>query len=176
MKKKLIHSRPILGTTRPLDTRFVNPYPLPPLWLIDSSPIVNHFRDVPSASDTLPKQFSDTQRTYYTGKAPRKATSALVIVFSRSAPHHTDVPSPRPVILSKSIAWNDLLSYLRTFSSLQTYHERFPDDLHHSDGDIAVRFWRTLMQEAGIQEGKTLEGVDQVHVEWPMVVLLFKKL
>jgi hypothetical protein len=32
------------------------------------------------------------------------------------------------------------------------------------------------MEEAGIQEGRTLENIDKVQIEWPMAVLLVKKL
>ncbi|KAG5339841.1 hypothetical protein C0989_003350 [Termitomyces sp. Mn162] len=115
-------------------------------------------------------------------------------------PTHLPPPSPtqiKPVEMKKTMRWRDVLGYFRTWSSLQNFHERFPDDLHHVDerfpedkaddntsssqddvdisgGDIAVRFWKDLRQEAKKSGGKY--GVDElVLVEWPIALLLAKK-
>ncbi|TFK23849.1 S-adenosyl-L-methionine-dependent methyltransferase [Coprinopsis marcescibilis] len=71
-----------------------------------------------------------------------------------------------PVMMRASWTWLDLLHYLRTWSALHSYHERFPDDLEREDdsrfldqdmedarsrnidgtvirgGDISIRFWK----------------------------------
>ena len=101
--------------------------------------------------------------------------------------------------------WRDLLGYFRTWSPLSNFHQRFPEDLERIDerfpedltatpdlslyseaeqvptnadvtgGDIAVRFWKDLREEAKKQGGKY--GVDEpVSVEWPIALLLAKKL
>ncbi|KAG6840015.1 hypothetical protein C0991_009571 [Blastosporella zonata] len=113
-------------------------------------------------------------------------------------PAHLPPPSPtqvKPVELQLTMRWRDVLGYLRTWSSLQNYHERFPEDLARADerfpeditgttsspddvdvsgGDIAVRFWKDLREEAKKAGGKY--GVDDVvSVEWPIALLLAKK-
>lgn len=42
-----------------------------------------------------------------------------------------------PVIMQKEMRWRDLLAYFRTWSSLHTYHERYPEDLKREED---VRF------------------------------------
>jgi len=110
-----------------------------------------------------------------------------------------------PVIMRKTMRWRDLLGYFRTWSSLYNFHQRFPEDLERIDerfqedltvipdaslyseveevpinvdvtsGDIAVRFWKDLREEVEKHGGKY--GVDEpVSVEWPIVLLLAKKL
>ena len=114
-------------------------------------------------------------------------------------PAHLPAPSPtqvKPVEMRMALRWRDVLGYFRTWSSLQNFHERFPDDLQHLDerfpedkvdnetspqnnvdisgGDIAVRFWKDLREEAKKSGGKY--GVDDlVSVEWPIALLLAKK-
>lgn len=93
--------------------------------------------------------------------------------------------------------WRDLLGYFRTWSALQNFHEQFPEDLAKVDerfpedltadanndptnvdvggGDIAVRFWKDLREEVQKQGGKY--GVDEeVSIEWPIALLLAKKI
>lgn len=100
--------------------------------------------------------------------------------------------------MRSSMRWRDLLGYFRTWSALQNFHERFPEDLERVDerfpedqiiqsaqveggdidvggGDIAVRFWKDLREEVKKQGG--IYGVDeQVSVEWPVALLLTQKL
>ncbi|KAG6906881.1 hypothetical protein DXG01_011502 [Tephrocybe rancida] len=112
-------------------------------------------------------------------------------------PTHLPPPSPaqvKPIEMRLEMRWRDVLGYFRTWSSLQTYHERFPEDLERVDerfpedivddsspddvdvsgGDIAVRFWKDLREEAKKSGGRF--GVDElVSVEWPIALLLTKK-
>ncbi|KAG5637411.1 hypothetical protein H0H81_004669 [Sphagnurus paluster] len=110
-------------------------------------------------------------------------------------PTHLPPPSPsevRPVEMKSNMRWRDLLGYFRTWSALQNYHERFPEDLDRVDGrfpedlsaaqngvdvtggDIAVRFWKDLRDEVKKNGGRF--GVDEfVSVEWPIALLLAKK-
>ena len=80
--------------------------------------------------------------------------------------------------MRKTMRWRDFLGYLRTWSRLYDIHQRFPEDLESVDerfpedltatldaslyseveevpinvdvtgGDIAVRFWKDLREEA----------------------------
>jgi hypothetical protein len=115
--------------------------------------------------------------------------------------HHPALPATsivRPVEMRTMMRWRDLLGYFRTWSSLQTYHERFPEDLKTVDsrfpedlqqtavadgkedidvrgGDIAVRFWKDLRE--GVKNEGGAYGVDEaVSVEWPIALLLARKL
>lgn len=98
--------------------------------------------------------------------------------------YHPYLPDPRPLLIRKSMSWDGLRAYLRTFSSLYTFHENNPTDvaqrtdLAHrpSDGqggDVAERFWWSLQEEIAKKNGGEL--VEEIDVEWPMAMLVFKK-
>ena len=71
------------------------------------------------------------------------------------------------------MTWDGLLAYLRTFSSLHTFHEKHPEDLQHPDGDIAVRFLKRLKADVAHNDrSNTPRNTDHVDVEWPMAVIL----
>ena len=90
--------------------------------------------------------------------------------------HYPDLPSPRPVILKKKMTWDDLLSYFRTFSSLHTFHEKYPEDLINPQGDIAIRFWNSLRDLVSEQDGKQHVGNDdEIEVEWPLALILARR-
>ena len=80
---------------------------------------------------------------------------------------------------------------MRTFSALHTYHEQNPADaarrtnLSHRPspdlnsegedvhkGDVVERFWWSLKEQVAREKGE--EG-EEVVVEWPLAMLLFKK-
>jgi hypothetical protein len=69
--------------------------------------------------------------------------------------------------------WDELQQYFRTWSSLHTYHERYPEDLKKPEGDIAVRFWKSL-KDSVEREGKAADK-SHVEVEWPVALLLVKR-
>ncbi|TDL15182.1 S-adenosyl-L-methionine-dependent methyltransferase [Rickenella mellea] len=133
----------------------------------------NHFLDLPKATDVVPDAFQDAEFIYYTGD------------------HYPKLPSPRPVILRKTMTWEGFETYIRSASSLHNYQERFPDDLNRADGDIATRFIRQLkeqmdVEDAGIsktkdetkpshQDGAEDSGEGDVTVEWPLALLLVKR-
>lgn len=50
-------------------------------------------------------------------------------------------------------AW---LRYLRTWSALHTYHERYPDDLTRHNGDISARLVQALKDGATSSKKGTL--------------------
>ncbi|THH19089.1 hypothetical protein EW146_g2007 [Bondarzewia mesenterica] len=114
----------------------------------------NHFLAVPKATDVLPDKFTDWEHIFYTGS------------------HYPDLPNPQPVILRKRMTWDDLLAYFRTFSSLHTFHERYPDDLNNPDGDIALRFRNTLKERTKAENGDYLEFID---LEWPTALMTVRR-
>lgn len=71
------------------------------------------------------------------------------------------------------MTWDDLQQYFRTWSSLHTYHERYPEDLKNPEGDISVRFWKSL-KDGVEREGKVIDK-NHVEIEWPLALLLVKR-
>jgi trans-aconitate 3-methyltransferase len=65
------------------------------------------------------------------------------------------------------MTWDDLHAYFRTFSSLHTFLERFPEDQKNPEGDIADRFLKTLKKETG--------EATHIDIEWPMALMLVKR-
>ncbi|KAJ8082351.1 trans-aconitate methyltransferase 1 [Marasmius tenuissimus] len=123
----------------------------------------NHLHDIPEPKNVSGSEssFTDLDRIYFTGS------------------YYPDLPASQtlPVILRSKTTWNGLLGYLDTFSSLHTYLEHHPEDSKREDGNIAVRFWRSLMERAAQIDGKAeSRGEDEVTVEWPVALVLTKKL
>lgn len=74
------------------------------------------------------------------------------------------------------MTWDDLLAYLRTFSSLHTYHQKYPDDLKRSDGDIAARFCNKLKAEVAQYENRDADAIpEEIDVEWPVALILARR-
>lgn len=129
--------------------------------------------DIPEPSSVIPDEFKDFERIFFTGEEYRSRKN-IQLTRSLLGDHHSHVPSPRPVILRKSMTWTDLLSYFRTFSSLYTYHEKHPEDLQNPDGDIAERFLKSLKHLVS-KEGGPVQDSDKIDVEWPLALVLAKK-
>lgn len=73
------------------------------------------------------------------------------------------------------MTWDNLLSYLNSFSSLHTFRERYPEDANNPEGDIATRFWKRLQAEMGYK-GEEGEGEGEVvEVEWPMALIMVRR-
>ena len=92
------------------------------------------------------------------------------------APHITDVPSPLPMILKKTITWSEFLQYLKTSSALRNFHDKHPEDLARSDGDISERLLHQLLRSVEEREGQQITPEkDQIQVEWPLGLLQARK-
>ncbi|KAE9398369.1 S-adenosyl-L-methionine-dependent methyltransferase [Gymnopus androsaceus JB14] len=91
--------------------------------------------------------------------------------FSRSI-------KPSQVILRSQTTWNGLLGYFNTLSSLHTYLEKNPDDaLKHGGKNLAQRTWEELLKGAEREKGnKEVRGEDELIVEWPVAMVLAKKM
>lgn len=103
--------------------------------------------------------------------------------------------STHPIIMRKEMTWRDLLAYFRTWSALHTFHERFPEDKTSVEdtrfleadlasgadddirgGDIAIRFWKDLRENALKETPDAKVGAeDIVLVEWPLALILTRK-
>jgi trans-aconitate 3-methyltransferase len=97
-------------------------------------------------------------------------------------PHYTsgeDVET-HPTILKKKTNWEGLEQYLRTFSSLHTFHECYPEDkrlrvrdlegvYRPNEGDIAQRFLGRC-QDVLRNDGVLME--DEVEIEWPLSIFM----
>ncbi|KAJ3842710.1 S-adenosyl-L-methionine-dependent methyltransferase [Lentinula raphanica] len=143
-----------------------------------------HLVDVPEPKQILGTEsnlMADTDRVYFSG--PYHETSPTISPSSN--------PSVTlPVILRSQSTWNGLLGYFHTFSSLHNYIEKHPDDAkNHGGQSIAERTWSELMEgaEKEEKERKELEGEDgskdfhikgedELVVEWPVAMILVKKL
>ena len=74
------------------------------------------------------------------------------------------------------MTWDDLLSYLYTFSSFHTHQSRYPTDKENPEGDIARRFWKQLKTHTAEQDGtEVAKDTDEIDVEWPMALLLARR-
>ena len=75
------------------------------------------------------------------------------------------------------MTWDDLLAYLRTFSSLHTFHEKYPDDLKAPEGDLAIRFVNRLKADVARNEQTEVENVpSEIDIEWPLALILARRL
>ncbi|KAG1894320.1 S-adenosyl-L-methionine-dependent methyltransferase [Suillus fuscotomentosus] len=114
----------------------------------------SHLIEVPDSNEVVPGAFSDFERVFFTGN------------------YYPSLPSPRSVIMRKKMTWDDLLSYLYTWSALHTFRQHNPTDGENPRGDVAVRFWKDLKEGAEREDGRTVEGHDEVDIEWPMAVVM----
>ncbi|GJJ12892.1 hypothetical protein Clacol_007138 [Clathrus columnatus] len=126
----------------------------------------NHYLDIPKAPT---EYFKNHEHIFWTGD------------------YHPNLPSPKPILLRKRGSWESLQAYLRTFSSLFTYHEAHPNDKEQftglsqrpasghgeKQGDIVERLWWTL-KETVAKENNGDEG-SEIEIVWPTAMLLFKK-
>lgn len=73
-------------------------------------------------------------------------------------------------ILGKRMTWADMEGYLRTWSSLHSYHQSHPEDKAKAgkgkDGDVVDRFVEKLKEEVG---GDSFEIVE------PLSLMMIKR-
>ncbi|KAJ7890480.1 hypothetical protein B0H14DRAFT_2432726 [Mycena olivaceomarginata] len=128
---------------------------LGPHWEPGRRILNNHLLDI----DAPPTGWDDLTRVFFTGE------------------HYPDLPQPHLLpIMRKTMTWGGagLHGYLRTFSALNRFHESFPEDLEHAEGDIATRFLKQLMAAAEVPEGPEGEA-REVEVEWPLALVVARK-
>ncbi|KAH7929199.1 S-adenosyl-L-methionine-dependent methyltransferase [Leucogyrophana mollusca] len=137
-----------------------------PYWQQPGRSILDgHLVAVPDAGEVVPGAFGTFNRVYFTGA------------------HYPNLPSPRSVLMRKTITWMDLYGYLQTYSALHTFREHHPEDAQHAEGELSLRFWRSLMKGAGKSKADDhasdsraeVNGDDEVIIEWPLAVILVHK-
>ncbi|KAG1779973.1 hypothetical protein EV702DRAFT_1194727 [Suillus placidus] len=112
----------------------------------------NHLIEVPEGNEVVPGVFSDFE-----------------------SDHYPSLPSPRSVIMRKKMTWDDLLSYLNTWSVLHTFRQHNPTDWETPRGDVAVRFCKDLKEGVEREDGRAVEGHDEVDIEWPLAMIMVKR-
>ncbi|PFH46909.1 hypothetical protein AMATHDRAFT_68792 [Amanita thiersii Skay4041] len=173
-----------------------------------------------SASGSSPDScgLGDLERAFFAG--PHLPTLNLPPATPK---YHPTLPriSHNPVILTNpNTTWLDLLAYFRSWSSLHTYLERYPEDATRpaderfladdvrvveearteagegegngdskqaeivqvaealgvcTAGDIGVRFWKDL-REGVKQDGGKTGLLDKIGIEWPVAMILVRRL
>ncbi|KAH7890650.1 S-adenosyl-L-methionine-dependent methyltransferase [Phlebopus sp. FC_14] len=116
--------------------------------------LANHLVAIPEGNAIVDGAFGTLDREYFTGQ------------------YYPDLPFSRPIILRKTMSWDDILGYLRTWSALHTFKDKNADDAQNPNGPIEVRFWNTL-KEGVVQKDGGLS--DQVDLEWPVAMVLARK-
>ncbi|KAG2151614.1 S-adenosyl-L-methionine-dependent methyltransferase [Suillus bovinus] len=117
----------------------------------------NHLIEVPDGNEVVPGALSNFERVFFTGD------------------YYPSLPSPRSVIMRKKMTWDGLLSYFNTWSALHTFHQHNPTDGENPHGDVAVRFWKDLKDRVEQEDGRVVEGHDEVDIEWPLAVVMAKR-
>jgi trans-aconitate 3-methyltransferase len=97
---------------------------------------------------------------------------ATELIHRLKAPDIIDVPTPLPMIMKKTMTWADLLQYFRTSSALRNFHDKHPEDMGRSDGDISERLMLQLVRSVEEREGCLIKPEeDQIQVKWPLGLL-----
>jgi hypothetical protein len=128
---------------------------LGPHWEPGRAILNNHLLDIEDPTSG----WADVTRVFFTGA------------------HYPELPEPHlEPIMRKTMTWGGagLHGYLRTFSALNRFHEQFPEDLEHAEGDIATRFLKQLMATAEVPLGPEGEA-QEVEVEWPIALVIARK-
>jgi len=129
-----------------------------PYWQQPGRSILDdHLVAIPDACDVVPGAFKDFSRSYFTGG------------------YYPNLSLPQPILMQKRMSWHDLYGYFRTASALHTFLEQHPEDAMRPEGDIGMRFWRSLLSGAAVQDGVAVQPEEEVDVEWPLALLLVKK-
>lgn len=152
---------------RPTTTQLINEFmqgsdpknSIGPYWERPGRTILdNHLVDIPDPAQVIPGKFSAFERVFFSGA------------------HNPALPNARPVILRKTLTWEELKGYLYSASALHTFNERNPEDVRRPDGDLATRFCLALKEEVARVEGKEVpKEEDTVDIEWPLTLILARK-
>ncbi|TKY86279.1 hypothetical protein EX895_005104 [Sporisorium graminicola] len=76
--------------------------------------------------------------------------------------------------MDKYLNWDQLASYLRTWSATHTYLTQHPDDKQQNGGkDVVDRFLEQLQNEVKRANGG--KHVEELHLRWPLCFVMIKK-
>ncbi|KAF8305002.1 S-adenosyl-L-methionine-dependent methyltransferase [Clavulina sp. PMI_390] len=133
----------------------------------------NHLQAIKFPTDGT-WDLASAQRVYFVGNqyptAPIEDPNAPI---SNSPIRLSANDQHREVILKKTVSWDGLDSYLRTWSPLVAYWEAHADDKANPSGDIVKRFTQKLRDEVE----KDLGGNpgEEVELEWPLALIMIRK-
>jgi hypothetical protein len=74
--------------------------------------------------------------------------------------------------MRKTLNWDSLEFYLRTWSSLLSFHTAHPEDKKNPEGDMVQRLVKRLKE--GVREDIGAEST-QVEIVFPLALLLIRK-
>lgn len=132
----------------------------------------NHLQAVKFPTDEAWDPAS-SQRIYFVGtQYPTAPDTNLNGPISNSPIKLGPSDQHRGVIMRKMLDWNNLESYLRTWSSLLNFHAAHPEDRKDPEGDIVQRLVKVLKQ--GVEEDVGAEST-KVEIEFPLALLLIRK-
>lgn len=145
-----------------------------------------HLVDIPEPQQILNQQGtfgSSLHRLFFTGNEGHLSDANSLTLTHPLGPYYTnELPqaSTFPIISQTRTTWRGHLDYLYTWSSLHTYHEKYPEDKALSfeqggDGNIAERFWKALKVGAEKESGKPQTDEDVLIVDWPIAVIMAHK-
>lgn len=132
----------------------------------------NHLQEVAFPTSKAGWDLASSRRIYFAGNhvpelelpfhhIPEEGGGSRNIALPSDPDFKTDV------ILKKTWTWDGLQSYLRTYSSLHTYHEAHPEDRTRQGGDIVERMIQSMKEK--------VPDAEKLDVEWPLALLLIKK-
>ncbi|KAG8953948.1 hypothetical protein FRC04_000932 [Tulasnella sp. 424] len=146
---------------------------LGPYWEPGRKILDNHYRDVPFPTSSE-WDLDSARRVYFSGDlAPELKDVPVYYPLPAEAGAQTlpDAPEIRTdAIMGKTLPWDGVQSWLRTWSSLHTYQQRHPEDKERTgkgkEGDIADRFVEVL---------KDRLGTETLDIQWPVSLIMIKK-
>ena len=120
--------------------------------------VTTHLDHIPPPPSPL---LVDGTRVYYTGD------------------HYPEYEHAEPVVMNKRTTWAGVENYLRTFSSLHTFHEQHPEDkarrvegvVADSGGDIVQRF----LAKVAATSGEAVSSEGEIEIEWPCAVVMGRR-
>lgn len=80
----------------------------------------------------------------------------------------------KDVTMDKTLDWDQLASYLRTWSATHTYLQQHPEEKEQKGGkDVVDRFLVKLREEVTRANGG--KEVQELHLRWPLCFVMIKK-
>ncbi|KAG8983838.1 hypothetical protein FRB90_005705 [Tulasnella sp. 427] len=145
---------------------------LGPYWEPGRKILDNHYRDVPFPTS---EEWDATtaRRVYFAGDLTPELNGVPMHPLPAEG-NEWDVPDVPEVrtdaIMSKTMPWEGVQAWLRTWSALHNYQRRYPEDKERTgkgkDRDIVDRFVEVL---------KDRLGTETVDVQWPVSLVMIKK-
>lgn len=135
----------------------------------------NHLQAVRFPTDSV-WDAKSAQRVYFVGDQYPTALSDNADAnapISNSPIKLSTNDQHREVVLRKTLTWEGVENYLRTWSPLVAYWDAHSDDKANKEGDIVKRMVKKLRD--GVSEELGEPAKDEVELEWPMALIMIRK-